>query len=95
MLDLGRCRGEAAEQHQFLRRRLLGEIGVDPPVVGRVRIGLVGDDHRRLVGVGEEVGALRQRLRLGAGAVERDPPAHFGAGFLRQPLVERLVSAAA
>ena len=40
-------RGKAAQQDQLPRRRLLGEIGEEPPVVGRVRIGLIGNDHRR------------------------------------------------
>ena len=46
-------RGQSAEQDQFLRGRLFGEIGMYPPVVGHVRVRLVGDDNRRLVGMDE------------------------------------------
>ncbi len=96
MLDFGlSVLGEAAEQDKFLRGRLLGEIGVDPPVVGGVRIGLIGNQDGWLIGKGEEVIRLGQGLGLGSSAVERDPPTHFPAVSFASRSSRRLVRAAA
>ena len=70
MLDIRLCPGgEPPEQHQLLSGRLIGEISMDPPVVGRVGIRLVGDQHRRRIAKLEQMIAVRHRLRLGAGAM--------------------------
>ena len=78
------------EQHQFLRRSAARR-NRRGSASRRARAGSGSSAtmHRRLVGMREEVVGFGQRLGLGAGAVEGDPPAHFGR-FLRQPLVERL-----
>jgi ribosomal protein L11 methyltransferase len=77
----GRAGGQRGERGKVGGGRLVGEISVDPPVVGGVGIGLVGDDYRRAVGEREQILAVGQRLGLGAGAVEGDAPAHLPVSF--------------
>ena len=70
---------EAAQERRAPRRSgACVEISVDQPVVGLGRVGLVGDQHRRLVARSEQVvrvGQIASALRARAG--EGDPPAHL------------------
>ena len=87
----GCAAAEPASAAQLVGRRLMVEIGVDQPLVGPGRVGLVGDQHRRVVANPEtappssgSASALRARARQGR------PASSLARRFLRQPLVERL-----
>jgi hypothetical protein len=76
LLDLRRARAEDSQDRHLLTVRVMVEIGMDQPFVGLGGIGLVGDEHRRIVGAVESIFRIDDRLALRARTWNRDPEAH-------------------
>ena len=68
LLDLGPPPPRLRQQVQLLRCRLVLEISVDQPVVGLGFVGLVGDQHRRLIAEARQIVHRADRFALRAGA---------------------------
>ncbi len=75
---------ERFEDAHFLPAGLAVEISVDAPIVRLGLVGFLGDDDRRVEMIGEQQVAVRDRLRFGLGAVERDAPAHCEFSLARR-----------
>ena len=71
---------ERSDSLEVIARRRAFEIGMEKPVVGAGRIGLLADDHRRGL-AGKQIGRFGQRGGLFPGAADGDPPAYFDCSF--------------
>ncbi len=76
-------RDQRVERGQVGGGRRGGKVSVERPCVGLRRVGLVGQQRRRRLGIGEGIVGERDRLGLGARRGQADAPAASGHNLRR------------